>query len=372
MKKQELATPAVLVDLDVLENNLKKYQELCNKHGKELWPMTKTHKSTEIAKMQKTFGATGFLGGTLDECEAFCDAGMETIMYAYPAASQPNLSRVIALAQKCHFIIRLDCMENARAISEAAAKAGVTVNYTIIVDSGLHRFGVAPEKVLDFANALRKLPALCFKGISSHPGHVYGAQNHDELAKYVADERSAMAAAAADLKEAGYTLEIVSSGSTPTFAGSIADENIKIFHPGNYVFHDAIQLSIEAADESECALTVYATIISKPREDMFIIDAGSKCFGLDQGAHGNSSISGFGRVKGHPQLSLAGLSEEVGKLKIQGETQLKVGDKIEIIPNHSCVPANLTSFLVGCRQDNVEKTLAVDIRENSKNPVPGK
>lgn len=369
MKKEELATPAILVDLDILENNLKKYQQLCDKYGKQLWPMTKTHKSIEIAKMQRDFGAAGFLGGTLDECEALCKAGMKTIMYAYPVASQPNISRVIELSRKCSFIVRLDCIESARALSRAAKAAGAVIGYTVAVDSGLHRFGVAPDKAVDFVNELRELPGLRFQGISSHPGHVYGAQCHQELAKYVADEKSAMKTAADALKEAGYTLEIISSGSTPTFAQAVEDENIRIYHPGNYVFHDAIQLSTETAKEEDCALTVYATVISAPREGLLIVDAGSKCFGLDQGAHGNAAISGFGRVKGHPELEVAGLSEEVAKLKIKGETALKVGEKIEIIPNHSCVPANLTSYLVGCRKDRVERAIEVDIRENSKNPL---
>ena len=80
MKKSQLQTPAILVDLDILEKNMKKYQDLCNKHGKELWPMIKTHKSTEMVKMQQDIGATGFLCGTLDECEGICDMGVKNIM----------------------------------------------------------------------------------------------------------------------------------------------------------------------------------------------------------------------------------------------------------------------------------------------------
>lgn len=367
MKKSELATPAILVDLDILDHNIKKYQKLCDENNKQLWPMTKTHKSTEIVKMQVDAGATGVLCGTLDECEGIIELGIKNIMYAYPVASEVNIKRVIDLAKKCNFYIRLDDLDGAKMINEAAEKAGVKVNYTIIVDSGLHRFGIPPEKVVSFANELKELKSLVFKGISTHPGHVYGASNHQDLQKYIEDEKMAMKKAADDLKAAGYTLEIISSGATPTFVGSVSDENINVFHPGNYVFHDTIQMSTKTAEESECALSVYATVVSRPSENTFICDAGSKCLGLDQGAHGNAAIKGFGYVKGHPEIIVSSLSEEVGKLQIEenSSTTLKVGDKIEIIPNHSCSAANLTQFLIGYRGDEVERVIEVDMRGNS-------
>ena len=97
------------------------------------------------------------------------------------------------------------------------------------------------------------------------------------------------------MRKAGIEPEMVSSGSTPTFALSIDDPNIEIYHPGNYVFNDCIQMSNGSATEDDCALTVLATVISHPSEGLYICDAGAKCLGLDQGAHGNSAIIGFGR-----------------------------------------------------------------------------
>lgn len=250
-------------------------------------------------------------------------------------------------------------------INEAAVSAGIKINYTIIIDSGLHRFGVQPEDVFPFATSLQGFSGLVFKGISTHPGHVYAASNPEDIPKYVDDERTAIRKAAKALRAAGFSLELITSGSTPTFAGSIADENINIYHPGNYVFNDAIQISTATAQETDCALTVYTTVVSQPGKDRFIIDAGAKCLGLDQGAHGNASIKGYGYVKGHPEIRVASLSEEVGKLHIEGATQLKVGDRLEIIPNHACSSANLTSFLLGCRGNKVERIIQVDLRGNS-------
>src|SRR5690554_865316 len=122
--------------------------------------MIKTHKSTEMTKILQDAGATGFLCGTLDECEGLCDMGVKNIMYAYPVASEINIKRVIELAKKCNFIIRLDNLEGAKMLNTAAESQGVKVNYTIIVDSGLNRFGIEPEKAVDFANSLKVLNGL--------------------------------------------------------------------------------------------------------------------------------------------------------------------------------------------------------------------
>ena len=358
MKINEINTPAILLNLDYMEHNLKKY-------GKEIWPMVKTHKSTELARLQAEYGCSGYLCGTLDEAEALAKAGAKHLMYAYPVSTEVSIRRVIALTEQTDFIIRIDDLDSAALLNREAEATNVTVNYTIIINSGLNRFGISPERTAEFADAMKKFGNLRFKGISTHPGHVYGAKCHSELQKYVDDERNAVAAAVRELKAAGYELEIISSGSTPTFWGAIGDENIAIYHPGNYIFNDAIQLSTDTAAEDECALYVLASVISHPQDGLYIIDAGAKCLGLDQGAHGNDSIKGFGIVKGHPELEIFSLSEEVGKLHVHGETSLKVGDKICIIPNHSCSTANLTSYYVGVRGDEVERLVEVDIRGNS-------
>lgn len=365
MKKQDLQTPAIIVDLDILKNNIRSYQEEANKYGKQIWPMLKTHKSTEITKMQLDAGATGVLCGTLDEVESAAAIGVQKIMYAYPVASKQSIDRVIEVTKISDLIIRIDDLNAARLINEGAVKAGVGISYTIILDVGLHRFGIIPADAVKFADALKEFEGLKFRGISTHPGHVYSATKGEEVEAYVKAETENIKRAADALKEAGYELEYVTSGSTPTFWGAIDDENINVYHPGNYVFLDVIQMSLDIAKEEDCALSILATIVSNPRDGVLICDAGTKCLGLDQGAHGNTSIKGYGKVKGHPKILVGSLSEEVGKLYYEGETSLKVGDQIEIIPNHSCSSANFTNYLITTRGDEVVGAIEVDIRGNS-------
>lgn len=365
MKKQDLQTPAILLDIDAFKNNIEIYQAEVNKHGKELWPMIKTHKSTEATKMQMNAGATGILCGTLDEVEAVAKAGIDKIMYAYPVASKESIQRVIDVTKEKDLIIRIDDLDAARITNEVAVEAGVTISYTIIINAGLGRFGIEPEDAVEFAKALEQFEGLKLRGISTHAGHVYSARTGDEVAKYVEDEVNSIKTAADALRQAGYELEYISSGATPTFWGAVADENINVYHPGNYVFLDVIQMSLDIAKEEDCALRVLATVVSNPREGLFVTDAGAKCLGLDQGAHGNDSIIGHGRVVGHPEIVVSSLSEEVGKLTYEGETDLKVGDKIEIIPNHSCSSANLTNYLIKISGDEVVGVIEVDMRGNS-------
>ena len=244
-----LRTPAILLDLDVLEENIRTYAEKAKACGKALWPMVKTHKSSEIAAMQASAGCGGFLCGTLDEAEQLAADGFQHLMYAYPAAAGPSIQRIIALAKQVpDFIVRLDSVEAAEALEEAAAeaaedpeaagKAAFQVKYTVILDCGLHRFGISAEKIAEFVEKLRIFPHLLWKGISTHPGHVYGAASAAEVPEYCAEEAEQIGAAVRNLKAAGLDPEIVSSGSTPTFAANIGDPVINMYHPGNYVFND--------------------------------------------------------------------------------------------------------------------------------------
>ncbi len=372
-----LPTPVMLLDLDILEENIRTYAEKAKACGKALWPMVKTHKSSEIAAMQAEAGCGGFLCGTLDEAEQLAADGFQHLMYAYPAAAGPSIGRIIALAKQVpDLIVRLDSLEAAEALEAAAAaltaeapgtaakEAVFKVKYTVILDCGLHRFGVSAERIAEFVEKLRQFPHLLWKGISTHPGHVYGAASAAEVPGYCAEEAEQIGAAVRNLKAAGLVPEIVSSGSTPTYAANIGDPVINMYHPGNYVFNDAIQISNGTAEERNCALTVLATVISNSSEGHFICDAGAKCLGLDQGAHGNSSLTGHGRVIGHPELKVSHLSEEVGQLEAAGPTDLKIGDRIRIIPNHSCSTANRTSRLTGIRKGQTDRVILVNMRGN--------
>lgn len=365
MNIHELSTPSFLVELDTLESNISDMAKLCKKNGKELWPMVKTHKSSMIAKMQHDAGIGGFLVGTIDEAVKLIDSSFDDIMLAYPVAGKENISRVIELGKKARVIVVFDGEDTAKAINDALSKKNMSMEYLIIIDCGLHRFGVGPEFAGNLAQKLEKYNNLKLKGISTHPGQVYGAANMQEVEGVAKIEIEALAIAVKSLEQKGFTLDIVTTGSTPTAEFAVKSDAVTALRPGNYVFYDNIQMSLGVVPEERCSLTVLATVISRPNDDTLIIDAGSKCFGLDKGAHGISIIKGFGYVKGHPELVITDLSEEVAKIKIEKNTDVKVGDKLEVIPNHACSSANMTSFLIGHRKGTIEKTIYIDARGGS-------
>jgi len=287
-------------------------------------------------------------------------------MFAYPVAGEVSCNRAVELAKRCDFYARIDHLDSARQLDAAAAKQGVVVQYTIILDCGLHRFGLEAERILPFAKEMQQFKNLEFCGISTHCGHVYGESDGSKVPLYAQQEIEAIHKAVDDLKGAGFEVKMVTSGATPTFFNTVEDDYINIYHPGNYIFNDRIQMTYGVAKEEDCSLVLYATVISNPREGLLICDAGAKCLGLDQGAHGNSALLGNGSVIGHPELLVYSLSEEVGKISVTGTTDVKIGDRIMIIPNHSCSSANLTDyyFLVDDAGE-VEQVVEVNIRGNS-------
>ena len=365
MKLKDLKTPSIILDLDSLERNIKRFHDLALNNNKEIWPMVKTHKSSEILNLQKQYGASGVLCGTLDECEASLEVGFDNIMYAYPVSDQIAIERIINLSKKSNFIVRIDNLASAKLINEKASLENTIINYTIIINCGLNRFGIEKENVLDFAEKMKAYKNLKLVGISSHPGHVYEASLPDQVGEYVKDEVESLQYAKNILEENQYELKYVSSGSTPTFLQAVDYDTINVFHPGNYVFLDAIQVALGICKEEDCALKVLTSVSSNPRDNTYMIDAGAKCLGLDKGAHGNDSIKGHGIIVDHKNCLVESLSEEVGKIK-DINNNLQVGQRLQIIPNHSCSTANLTDYFYSYREDIIEKIIEVDIRGNSK------
>jgi D-serine deaminase-like pyridoxal phosphate-dependent protein len=360
-----LRTPLTLIDKEKLKSNIYRMQKLCDSNGKKLMPMMKTHKSSEIAKMQLEAGAYGFLCGTIDECELACNIGAKNIMYAYPVSSKANIMRLAALTDKADIILRTDSKECADIANDCALASGRYFGMTVIIDSGLHRFGLTPENCCNLGKYISSLSNIRLLGISTHPGHVY-AGNAEDVIRIAMEEADVMKRAKENFARNGLPVGYVTSGSTPTISEAVKSPHINIFHPGNYVFNDYIQMKLGIATEDQCTLTVLASIISHPDSNTFICDAGAKCLGLDKGAHGNSAIDRYGYIKGHENAKLISLSEEVGLIKCGNADEFIIGEQIEIIPNHSCSAANLTGSLYDMKTNTF---IPVDARGNTKQDI---
>lgn len=375
MQLYDLPTPLVLIDISKVMKNLEKYFSLSKKYGKKLWPMVKTHKSSYIAKIQREYGADGFTVGTLDEAEVLVEKGLtKTIMFGnvYIADDQ-NLQRVVNLVEHgCRVILRVDNLDGAVFIDSKLKSYGMKLDYVVKVDTGLHRFGVKPERVTDFVYKMQKFNNLNFVGIVTHPGHVYSSRNPNEVELIAREVSKTMSKVVEDLVKKGFELEIVGTGSTPTLKYDLEDPLYTHLFPGNFVYFDRMQAELfKVASLDDCALTVLTTVVSIPEHSegrIAIVNAGSKLFGLDRGAHGDNVLQGFGRIVEHPKALLTRLSEEVGVVDISLEKSIRVGEKVRIVPNHACIVGNSTSYAIVHEGIRVRGIVEIDMRNGVRVP----
>jgi len=355
VKIKELRTPAVLIDKAKALRNLDRMQSEANARGIRLRPHSKTHKSPLIAKWQLDRGAIGICCAKLGEAEVFADAGFKDIRLPYPI-NPSNADRLIALLDRTRLSFIVDHPGVARQWSECLTRARKEVDVLVKIDVGFHRCGIDPDTrdVLGMIKDVAALPGLRFKGLLSHAGQTYHAHTEDELRIMAQAEAQTMGDIAERCRKHGVPVEEVSAGATPPARFSIRQQEFTEYRPGNYVYFDRTQVALGAASFDDCALTVLATVVSKPAHDRIIFDSGSKTLTND-GARGFTPAPGFGVVIGHDNLLIERLSEEHATVKVaKGSTSLEPGDRVQIIPNHSCVVSNLVDQAWIVDGDSVE------------------
>ncbi len=356
----QVDTPALLVDLDRLDANIAAMAAHARAGGVALRPHFKTHKSVAIARQQLAAGAGGITVAKLDEAEALIDGGIDApILVAFQLASGPKLARAIRLAARGRLTIAVDGAEGARRLAAAADAAGVTMDVWIEIDSGLHRAGVLSADAPALAKVVAAHDALRLNGMFTHAGQSYGAGNATEVAAIATKEAAAVVDAAVATRAIGIPIETVSAGSTPTARFLEGASGLTEIRPGTYVFFDALQVALGTTDIANCALTVAATVVSRPAPDRAIIDAGSKTMGLDKGAHSSNLLDDYGTLL-DIEGSLVRLSEEHGVLRVPVDSKLAVGDAVRIVPNHVCSTTNLGRRFYGLRDGVVAEVIPVD------------
>jgi D-serine deaminase-like pyridoxal phosphate-dependent protein len=364
----DIPTPSVLVDQTRVGRNLARMQTLAA--GRALRPHGKTHKSPKIARQQIAAGAVGVCCAKLGEAEVFAAAGITDIRLPYPVHPS-NAARVAALLDKATISIIVDHPRIAREWSEAMTRASRTLPVLVKVDVGFHRCGVDPASpaALELITLVSRLPGLSFRGLLSHAGHAYHAQSEAELAAVADAEAATLGQLAEAARAQGVAVAELSVGATPTARFSASRPGLTELRPGNYVYFDRTQVGLGAASLDDCALTVISTVVSKPAPDRIILDAGSKTLSND-GARGFTPLPGFGVIFEDPastvlddSLLVERLSEEHATVKVlTGSTALEPGDRVRILPNHSCVVSNLVDEVTIVDREVVVETMRVAAR----------
>ncbi len=367
MQLQDLATPALVVDLDVLEKNIATMQERADGLSVSLRPHIKTHKCVEIGKMQLAAGATGITVSTLREAELFAKAGFTDMTWALPIPLD-SIPRALELARSVRLRVLVDGPEAIEALSSGCKRADQVLPVWLKVDCGYHRAGVDPEsdRAVDLVKKMTDSVHLSFDGILTHSGHAYDVLGLKQLQEAAELERNVMVRFAERLRVAGLAVPGISVGSTPAISVARDLQGVTEVRPGNYVFHDAMQAAIGSCGLEHCGVTVLGSVIShQPGASHFVTDAGALSLSKDRGATHAPETRGLGYVfKGlqtggglEKGLFLSSLSQEHGKVSADEmsliEGRFKVGEKVRILEHHSCLTVALFDEMQVVRGDRV-------------------
>jgi D-serine deaminase-like pyridoxal phosphate-dependent protein len=348
---QELDTPLIAVDLDLLQQNIAEIAALALSYGVALRPHAKTHKSPHIARLQLEAGAVGLTCAKLGEAEVLVDqGGVSDILIAYPIVGAIKIQRLLRLLDRARVIVAVDTHQAAAALSQALSANDSVLDIYLEVNTGQDRAGAhAGQEAVDLATAISRMPGLRLAGVMTHEGHA-GFSSPDDIAAVAQDAGHALVETAERIRLQGIEVAQVSVGSTPASWFTPRVPGITEMRPGTYVFHDNNAFRHGRIGPDRCAARVVSTIVSRPAPDRAVLDAGSKALALDP----SPSHPGHGYIVGHPGATIARLSEEHGVVTLPlAERGFDVGDRVEIIPNHICPAVNLTDELVIVRDGHV-------------------
>lgn len=341
-------SPAAVIDLDRVDANIERLQQLCDGAGLKNRPHIKTHKIPSLAKKQIAAGASGITCQKLGEAEVMAAAGLDNILISYNLLGAEKMGRLGKLAGEIDITVAADNPVVVEGLTEAGRIAGRPVNVVVECDTGMKRAGVeTPGEAITLARDIASLPELNFRGLMFYPTTTSWRESQAFF-----DETSA--ALAAD----GITTEIVSTGGTPNLTNLGQLNGATEHRSGTSIFNDRMMMACGAATLDDCALEVYATVVSRAGPERGILDSGSKTLTSDTGG-----LDGFGYIIEHPDARIKGFSEEHGFLDLSAcEQKPDVGEIVRVIPNHVCVVVNMMDRLIGVRDGKIVEELPVAAR----------
>jgi D-serine deaminase-like pyridoxal phosphate-dependent protein len=357
MQLEELDTPAMLVDLDKMEQNIKSWQAEIGSHHVNLRPHVKTHKIPEIAKLQLEAGASGITVAKVAEAEVFAAHGIKDIFIAYPIVGAAKWQRVAELARDCQIIVGVDSEIGARGLNDAAREAGVTLQIRVEIDGGLTRSGVLPEAALELCQLIQSLPNLELDGIFGFRSIFFAAASGRSSEEIGLEEGEFFVGIANHLRLSGIPIRNISIGSTPTAKYAARVSGVTEVRPGTYIFGDYMMAELGAVSYDSVALSILCTVTSSSRSGQVTIDGGSKTFCGDV-IPSKLNLKGYAKAV-NVDAYLESMSEEHGVVKHGDGVKLEVGDRLAFYPIHVCTTVNLSDELIGMRNGRVEKVWQV-------------
>jgi D-serine deaminase-like pyridoxal phosphate-dependent protein len=341
----EVDTPALVIDVDAFEHNLRKMAEMAEEFDIRLRPHAKTHKSPIIARRQIELGAVGVCCQKVSEAEIMVAGGVDDVLVSNQVVGWTKLLRLAALARQATVGVCVDNAGNVNDLNRAADRFGSEIDVYVEIDVGTGRCGVLPgADAVALAQAVAGQKQLRFAGLQAYHGAAQHIRDPDE--RRAAIERTiALTRETADMLEnAGLVCRTIGGAGTGTFPVEAGSGLFNELQVGSYVFLDADYARNQGADgvaSFEHALFVYATVMSRASAKRAVVDAGLKCFSLD---------SGLPEAFNRPGVRYVRAADEHGLIELSPEyDDLPLGEKILLVPGHCDPTVNLHDWYVCVR-----------------------
>ncbi len=346
---REIGTPAMVVDLDIVDRNIARAQAICDARGIANRPHIKTHKSPLFARMQRDAGAKGLTCQKLGEAEVMVDAGFEDIFISYNLLGDEKMARLAALIGKARMSVAADNPTVVAELAKAAALAERDLFVLVECDTGRKRAGAeTPAEAIVLARQIAATPGLNFDGLMIYPPENGAPVTNTFLKETIAG-----------LHAEGIVVSRISSGGTPNLMTLGSIEGQTEHRAGTSIFNDRMMIAAGFATLADCALSIYTTVVSRAGVERGILDAGSKVFTTDTGW----GLKGHGFILEHPEAELARFAEEHGFLDLaRCNDRPKVGDVVRVVPNHVCPVVNVVGEMVLVRGDEIVERISIEAR----------
>ncbi|HEV8438631.1 MAG TPA: DSD1 family PLP-dependent enzyme [Methylomirabilota bacterium] len=366
MTRAELPTPALLLDLDRFERNIRKMADHVKAAGKKLRPHAKTHKCPEIALRQVAAGAVGVCVAKVGEAEVMAAAGVRNLLITTEVVGAEKIGRLLqVLDRQPETLVVVDNPDNVRELGRQMERAGRVLNVLVDVDVGGRRTGAQPgEPALELGRAVQHEPALNLRGLQGYAGHCAHVPGFEERRRTSRRFMGRLMKTRELFEKHGLPVDIVSGGSSGTFNIDSDLEGLTELQSGSYCVMDLDYRRIggkggEAYDDFEMALTVLTTVISVPTDGMAMVDGGLKAFSTDKPF--------VPEAVEWPGVEYSWAGDEHGRLTLTQVGRLpRLGDRIEFFPPHCDPTINLYDRIYAMRGDKVEAVWEIAGRGRSQ------
>ncbi|MEM6281160.1 MAG: alanine racemase [Chloroflexota bacterium] len=339
----DLETPTVLIDMDIVERNIAEMQKRCDDLGIHFRPHIKTHKIPAFAHMQLAAGASGIACQKVSEAEVFADAGITDIQIPYNIVGERKTARLAQLAKRVTLTVTADSAPVIDGIAAAAHAHDARIHMMVELVALNRRTGTTPQTALELAKRIVGHKNLDFAGIMIYPSNVGVRPRLQETLQLLAD--------------ADIAVKTVSGGGSGAALEVAQMPELTELRVGTYIFYDFRSVMMGWAKLENCAMTVKATVVSANEPDRVILDSGSKTL--------TSELvnSTHGYIVEYPEATLYRLNEEHGFVDMSAyETLPTVGEAVHIIPVHTCVVTNMHNQVYAVRGEAVEQPYPVAAR----------